>query len=231
MKMILLVAMLLANTSFIIDPAHYLDELKAEMSKEWPKNRTINIVFHGHSVPAGYFKTPVVNTLGSYPHLLLRKLKEKYPFAAINVIVTAIGGENSDKGSQRFKDDVLTLKPDLIFIDYALNDRGIGLENAAKAWSSMIESANEKHIKLILLTPTPDQRENILDTTQALHAHTKQILALANKYQTGIVDNYGIFYREALKGASIPDLMSQSNHPNEKGHELVADAIFNSYFR
>ena len=26
------------------------------MQIKWPRNRTINIVFHGHSVPAGYFK-------------------------------------------------------------------------------------------------------------------------------------------------------------------------------
>jgi hypothetical protein len=28
----------------------------------------------------------------------------------------------------------------------------------------------------------------------------------------------------------LPALMSQGNHPNERGHELVAKAIFNSYF-
>ena len=38
------------------DPAEYLNDLKREMRKEWPKNRTVNLVFHGHSVPAGYFK-------------------------------------------------------------------------------------------------------------------------------------------------------------------------------
>jgi len=35
-------------------PSTYLNELKTEMQAEWPNNRTINLVFHGHSVPAGY---------------------------------------------------------------------------------------------------------------------------------------------------------------------------------
>ena len=39
------------------NPSTYLSDLKKELQIEWPKNRTINIVFHGHSVPAGYFKT------------------------------------------------------------------------------------------------------------------------------------------------------------------------------
>lgn len=76
-------------------PEEYLKDIKTELTKEWPKNRTINLVFHGHSVPSGYFKTPIVNTFDSYPYQLLRQLKSKYPYAVINVIVTSIGGENS----------------------------------------------------------------------------------------------------------------------------------------
>ena len=59
----------------IASKASYLEKIKAEMLVEWPKNRTINLVFHGHSVPAGYFKTPTVNTLASYPYLVLKDIK------------------------------------------------------------------------------------------------------------------------------------------------------------
>lgn len=106
--------------SRIADPASYLSDLKAEMQKEWPKNRTINLVFHGHSVPAGYFKTPQVNTLAAYPNLVLKKIKAIYPLAVVNVIVTAIGGENSVKGAERFEREVICHHPDLILIDYGL---------------------------------------------------------------------------------------------------------------
>jgi len=105
-----------------------------------------------------------------------------------------------------------------------------GLEEAAKAWTSMIEAAGEKKTKLILLTPTPDLALNILDTSNILHAHSRQIMGPSNKYQTGIVDSYGLFYQEALRGHEISHLMSQGNHPNEKGHEMVAEEIFNRYF-
>jgi lysophospholipase L1-like esterase len=116
------------------------------------RNRTITIVCHGHSVPAGYFKTPVVDTFNAYPHLLHLALKKRFPHAVINVIVTAIGGENSEQGSARFEKDVLCHKPDLITIDYALNDRRIGLEKARQAWTSMIEQAKAKNVKVLLLT-------------------------------------------------------------------------------
>jgi hypothetical protein len=52
------------------DTIHYLDGLLDAMSQKWPDNRTINIVCHGHSAPAGYFATPFVNTFEAYPALL-----------------------------------------------------------------------------------------------------------------------------------------------------------------
>ena len=135
---------------------HYLDEVLCELSKKWPENRTINIVCHGHSVPAGYFATPFVDTLHAYPHLLLRLIKERFPFACVNAIVTAIGGEDSVSGEKRFEKEVLSHDPDIITIDYALNDRRTGLEKAKKAWESMIEMALQRKKKVILLTPTWD---------------------------------------------------------------------------
>lgn len=171
----------------------YLKPIKHELIKEWPNNRTINIVFHGHSVPAGYFKTPVVNTMDAYPNQVLGLLKEKYPYAVINVINTAIGGENSQSGQKRFESDVLCHNPDILFIDYALNDRGMGQETAKTAWVKMIVEAKKRGIKIILLTPSPDLSVDLLDPNTDLDLHAKQIRSLANKYQLGLVDSYAQF--------------------------------------
>ena len=64
----------------IANKLDYLDEVLCELQKQWPNNRTINIVCHGHSVPSGYFATPFVDTFNSYPHLLHRAIKERFPF-------------------------------------------------------------------------------------------------------------------------------------------------------
>src|SRR5690606_5862244 len=114
----------------LADESGYLQEIKMELEKKWPDNRTINLVFHGHSVPAGYFKTPVVNTLDAYPFQVLKGIKEHYPHAVINIINTSIGGENSISGAERFETGVLIHRPDVLFLDYALNDTGIGLETS-----------------------------------------------------------------------------------------------------
>jgi lysophospholipase L1-like esterase len=207
------------------DQYAYLNPIKAELLKKWPDNRTINLVFHGHSVPSGYFKTPVVNTLEAYPYQVLKKLKEIYPYAVINVITTSIGGENSIGGAERFEQDVLIHKPDVVFIDYALNDRGSGLEAAKIAWKKMIEKALLLHIKVVLLTPSPDLSEDILQQEAPLNKHTSQILQLGNDYSIPVVNSYALFKNVALNGEAVSNFMAQGNHPNALGHALIADEI------
>ena len=208
-----------------VNTSSFLDDIKSELKKEWPENRTINLVFHGHSVPAGYFKTPHVNTLDSYPFLLLKELKELYPYAVINVICTAIGGENSSQGETRFESDVLVHKPDVLFIDYALNDRGIGLEKSKEAWEEMISKALKEEVKVILLTPSPDQRVDILQAENELEQHAEQIRNLAKQNEIGLTDSYAKFKNLVQKGDSLSLYMSQVNHPNKNGHQLIADEL------
>lgn len=201
----------------------YLAPVRAELRKAWPKNRAIQLVFHGHSVPAGYFATPAVHTLEAYPQRVLQGVKALYPTAVVNTIVTAIGGENSEQGAKRFEAEVLTHRPDVLFIDYGLNDRAIGLARAKAAWTAMIQAAQAKGIKVILLTPSPDTSTDWASPDNPLHQHAAQIRALAEAFHTGLADSYAAF----AKQADVQPLMAQNNHPNGEGHQLIAGAILN----
>jgi lysophospholipase L1-like esterase len=200
----------------------YLAEITALLRVDWPDNRAVNIVCHGHSVPAGYFKTPVVDSLNSYPHLLRAGLAARFPHAVINVIVTAIGGETSERGAARFEREVLCHRPDVLTIDYALNDRRLGLEGAHAAWTTMIEQALVRNIKVLLLTPTADTTANLDDPNDPLNQHADQVRALAAKYHLLLVDTLAATKAALKRGVRIDDLMSQHNHPNRAGHEIVA---------
>ena len=203
----------------------YLADITALLKKEWPGNRTVNIVCHGHSVPAGYFKTPTVDTMNSYPHLLHARLAERFPCAVINVIVTAIGGENSESGAARFDREVLTHHPDVLTIDYGLNDRRIGLEKARASWAAMIEMALAREIKVILLTPTSDDTANLDDPNDPLNQHAELIRSLARHYQIGLADSLAATKDHIRDGGQLQELMSQSNHPNRRGHDLVVTEL------
>jgi len=207
------------------DPASYLADVVGQLEKSWPDNRTINIVAHGHSVPAGYFKTPRVDSFNAYPLLLHQRLGAAFPHAVINVIVTAIGGEDSTGGALRFERDVLALRPDVVLIDYGLNDRGVGLEKARRAWSQMIEAAKARAVKVILLTPTADTGADLDDPRDPLNQHAAQIRELAAAYRVALADSLEEVRRYVRGGGRLAELMSQANHPNRKGHDLVVNAL------
>ncbi len=211
----------------IAEPGNYLREFVQDALRAWPENRTLTIVCHGHSVPAGYFATPTVDTFAAYPHLWHRRLKERFPYAPINVITTAIGGENAEEGAARFVRDVIPLRPDLVTIDYGLNDRGLGLERAQTAWEEMVQQTQEARAKVILLTPTWDIQATgeVQKRDDDLTAHARQIRALAEQAGVGLADPYTIFERYVEAGGALVNLLSWRNHPNQRGHELVVDEL------
>jgi acyl-CoA thioesterase-1 len=205
-------------------PSTYLAETCRILRAHWPANRTVNIVCHGHSVPAGYFATPMVDSMNAYPHLLHAALKHRFPFAVVNVIVTAIGGENSESGAGRFESEVLCHRPDVITIDYGLNDRKLGLPTAREAWARMIEAGLASGAKILLLTPTPDltqARGYAGNDKDLLGEHAEQIRTLAAEHGVGLADSLQASLRHAAE-EDLSDILSWGNHPNRAGHEIVA---------
>ena len=207
------------------DPATYLTNITAALRTDYPRNRTVTLVCHGHSVPSGYFKTPEVRQLEAYPHLLRAGLAARFPHAVFNVIVTAKGGEDSSQGALRFERDVLSLRPDVVTLDYALNDRRIGLERARAAWTAMIQQAQSRGVKVLLFTPTPDLKADLTRPDDPLTQHAAQIRALAREHDTGLVDSLAAFESFARDGGRLATEMAQGNHPNAAGHRRVADLL------
>lgn len=226
-----LLSLLLVPLAACFAQAAPLAELDAELRKSWPHNRIINVVFHGHSVPSGYFETPEVRTFDSYPHLFHRDLKARYPNAVVNVITTSIGGENSVQGAARFAKDVLKHDPDLVFIDYALNDRRLKPGQVEAAWRKMIAIAKKAGVPVVLCTPTGDRREDLADPEGRLRARAEIIRRLAREENVLLADVSAAWVAEVRSGTPRDELLSSVNHPNAAGHRVAADAIFGSFTR
>ena len=77
----------------------------------------------GKPVSIAYFGGSITEANGWRPKTLAW-FRQKYPKSTITEINAAIGGTGSDLGAFRCRYDVLSHKPDLIFIEFAVNDGG-----------------------------------------------------------------------------------------------------------
>jgi lysophospholipase L1-like esterase len=192
-------------------------QLIAELKKEWPENRTINLVFHGHSVPSGYHETPEVRPFDSYPLMAMQRIQKAHPHAVINAIVTAIGGEDSRKGAARFKKDVLSMRPDIIFIDYALNDRRLPEAEVEKAWRSMAKEARAKGVPLVFMTPTGARNVNYDGPDEPLEIRAAIIRKVAAEEGIPVADVLTAWKAREAGQPAGPSQPSQSQGPRDRG--------------
>ncbi|MCR9232570.1 MAG: GDSL-type esterase/lipase family protein [bacterium] len=170
-----------------------------------------------------------------------RWLKEAFPKARIHEIHAAIGGTGSDLGVFRLQRDVLDHKPDLVFVEFAVNDGG---RQPEAIWDSMdgivrqIWQANPQTDICFVYTFRVNYEKELREGECPRAASAMELLA----------DHYGIpSINVALKIAELEQqgkLKFQSDkpladgiiqfskdgvHPLDQGHEIytevIADAI------
>jgi parallel beta helix pectate lyase-like protein/GDSL-like lipase/acylhydrolase family protein len=93
----------------------------------------------GKSVKVAYFGGSITEGAGwrVYSLDLLRKL---YPQAKFEEIFAAIGGTGSSFGAFRLERDVLENKPDLLFVEFAVNDSGVASEEILRCMEGIIRN-------------------------------------------------------------------------------------------
>lgn len=77
----------------------------------------------GEEVKIAYFGGSITAQKG-YRVKSLKWFQEQYPKAKLSEVDAAIGGTNSELGVFRMDYDVLPHKPDLVFVEFAVNDGG-----------------------------------------------------------------------------------------------------------
>lgn len=204
------------------------NELAVELTKEWPRNRTINLIFHGNEVPAGYQNPPAVDSFASYPHLFRVALKERYPNAVLNTIVTAERDETSDLGATRFSRDVLSQDPDLIVIDYLLTDIAISLAEVETSWRAMIDEAESEEVPLIVLLPLGIPTDDLTTSSTDLRERIDLIRAIAESKGVPIADAT-TWWLEAAAANKAARLLSPAGLPGPEGHLVLRDSLLAAF--
>lgn len=91
----------------------------------------------GKDVKIAYLGGSITAQNGWRP-LTLKWFQEQFPNAKIEQIHAAIGGTGSDLGVFRLRKDVLDKKPDLLFVEFAVNDGGAAPEQIVKSMEGIV---------------------------------------------------------------------------------------------
>lgn len=94
----------------------------------------------GQEVRIAYFGGSITAQEGWRPKTL-KWLRERYPGARITEINAAIGGTGSDLGVYRFRQDVLQHRPDLVFVEFSVNDGAASPENIWRGMEGIVRQA------------------------------------------------------------------------------------------
>lgn len=94
----------------------------------------------GEEVRIAYFGGSITAANGWRPKTL-QWFRERWPKAKVVEINAAIGGTGSDLGVYRFGQDVLSKNPDLVFVEFSVNDGGASPENIWRGMEGCIRQA------------------------------------------------------------------------------------------
>lgn len=91
----------------------------------------------GKPIKIAYFGGSITEMDG-WRRLSREWLQGQYPNCPISEVAAAIGGTGSSLGVFRYGQDVLQKKPDLVFIEFATNDRGSDVESVWRNFDGIV---------------------------------------------------------------------------------------------
>ena len=184
------------------------------LMKRAANGESLVIGFLGGSITQGSLSsTPKT----CYAYLVYEWWKKSFPNAAFSFVNGGIGGTTSHYGGARAWKDVLCYRPDIVTVDFSVNDDA----------NEFFEETYEGTLRRLLAAPSDPA---VVVLNNVFYDTGKN----AQDYHNRIADHYGIPH-VSIKDTVYPDVESgkivraditpDNLHPNDKGHRLVADEI------
>ena len=184
------------------------------LMKRAANGESLVIGFLGGSITQGSLSsTPKT----CYAYLVYEWWKKSFPNASFSFVNGGIGGTTSHYGGARAWKDVLCYRPDIVTVDFSVNDDA----------NEFFEETYEGTLRRLLAAPSDPA---VVVLNNVFYDTGKN----AQNYHNRIADHYGIphvsikdtVYSDVESGKIVrADITPDNLHPNDKGHRLVADEI------
>lgn len=180
----------------------------------------ITAAYIGGSITEGYHDNLTLAEDQKWAKMCTTWLNEQYPDTTVNYVNAGLSGTPSILGNMRLERDVLAYDPDIVFVEFAVND-GNATEYK-NAYESLVRTllSQDKDIAVVLLFTIVES------------GHTCQ------EYMSKIGEHYGLpmislpdsMWVEIQEGRMTwDDYSGDQSHPHVEGSKLVRDLIINYY--
>jgi acyl-CoA thioesterase-1 len=180
----------------------------------------VTIVAFGDSITAGFA------VRRGFPSFWKEMLTRKYPDAHIELINSGVSGDTTMNGIARLDWAVLAYEPDLVTINFGINDcvLGPGLEEFEANLAEMVRRIRAGPASEILLLSsqpleTPPYDRLVLDYYQAIER-------VAMEMDVGFVNVCRAWMQRIKAGTPLGSfLIPGLDHPNEAGYKITAEEL------
>lgn len=178
------------------------------------KGERLTIGFLGGSITQGSLASEPDRC---YAYLVYDWWRKTFPQASFSFVNGGIGGTSSHFGAARAWQDVLCYRPDVVVVDFSVNDTA----------DAFFEETYEGVIRRLLKAPSKPAvmiMNNVFyDTGCNAQAYHNRIGAYYGLPCVSMKD--AIYPRIECGELKRQDITPDNLHPNDRGHRLVADVI------
>lgn len=154
-------------------------------------------------------------------------LNKKYPDTSFKILNRGVPGDTAKDGLRRLDRDIIRFNPDLVMIQFALNDAytDFSPDNFKENVDLIISKIKEKtgsEIALLTSVALLDPREN-----RIAEKFYSKILELGLKYNIPVAAVHDHWKKRISEGITHSTLVQLDGiHPTEKGYQLMAESVF-----
>lgn len=183
---------------------------------------SLRVVGFGDSITGVYYHT---GGLRAWPEMLGIALRRLYPDAEVEVINAGVSGNTTAAGLARIEGDVLAHSPDLVIVMFGMNDVARATAEEFRAnLATIVGRCRDAGAEVVLCTPN-----SVYAGSRSVEnlAHFAAIVReVGAELGAPVADCYAAYeHLRALSERAWRLLMSETIHPNLRGHKVIAEEI------
>ena len=192
----------------------------AEVMKKAESGQDIVIAVLGGSITQGTISTgsrdSEVSVRRPYADIFFSWWEETFPDITVTKVNAGIGGTSSYLGVHRLEEDVMAYDPDLVLVEYSVNDGSDYFYK--KSYESLINKLmyreNAPAVMLLFMAQS--------NGTSAQDIHCE----IGRLYELPMVSYKNVMEHLYDNGFTESDMSSDSSHPSVLGHAIVGEMLW-----